>query len=212
MRRWTTLPRRDYAQLPDHKLLPVDVCGRKRSPATHHAHRKGVSPNNKGVTYEPTPYTDAEILTLLDACPETPAWRRLRAWIAFTYRSGLRISETLDLIAADLNPRERSVLVRHGKGDKRRISAMDDWGWQQLAPWLEERRCFPNPDGPVFCITEGPTRGSRWSSSGVRQMLAKLKVETGFEKRLAPHQLRHSMEDHRRRATALLLDVLDRLA
>lgn len=197
MRDWQALPRREYRHVPDHRLLPLDAAGRRRSRATHHSHRKGVSPNNKGKTYEPTPYTDYEVMLLLrvirEEWPDVPAWMRLHAWIGFAWRSGLRISETLDLVAADLDADQRAVLVRHGKGDKRRISAMDDWGWQHIQPWLELRREYPNPDGHVFCICEGPTKGLRWSPSGVRAMLAKVAVAAGFEKRLAPHQLRHTM-------------------
>lgn len=195
IRAWPVLPRREYAQMGDHKFLPVDACGRRRSVATHHAYRKGVSPNNKGITYEPSPYTDEEILFLLrvigEEWPDFPAWLRLSAWVGFAWRSGLRVSETMDLVAADLN--QPTVLVRHGKGDKRRISAMDDWGWEHIQPWLRHRETLPNPDGHVFCVCEGPTKGNRWSPSGVRQMLKQVAEACDFEKRLAPHQLRHTL-------------------
>jgi hypothetical protein len=36
-----------------------------------------------------------------------------------------------------------SILVRHGKGDKRREAGMDDWAWIQLASWIELRRAYP---------------------------------------------------------------------
>lgn len=190
---WQDLAGFQLPWLGDEHTLQRDVCGRKRSPATTPSFRRGVSPNSKGKTYEPTPYTDDEILLLLDACLDTVAWQRLRAWIAFTVRSGLRISETLDLVAADLDPEKQTVLVRCGKGGKRRISAMDPWGWEQVGPWLELRKTLPHSHGHVFCVVEGPTRGGRWSASGVRQMLAKLKPKAGLEKRLAPHQLRHTL-------------------
>jgi hypothetical protein len=56
--------------------------------------------------------------------------------------------------------------VRNGKGGRRREIGMDAWGWEQLSPWLAAR--LELPVGPLFCITDGPTRGRSWSSAGVR--------------------------------------------
>ena len=32
---------------------------------------------------------------------------------------------------------------------------MDDWGWQELEPWLERR--LELPIGPLFCVITGAT-------------------------------------------------------
>jgi hypothetical protein len=40
-------------------------------------------------------------------------------------------------------PRRGSVLVRSGKGGRRREVGMDDWGWEQLRPWLAARTALP---------------------------------------------------------------------
>ena len=53
------------------------------------------------------------------------------------WRAGLRIHEALALAEADLDPRRGSLLLRRGKGGRRREVGMDDWGWEQLAPWLQ---------------------------------------------------------------------------
>lgn len=168
----------------------LDRCGRRRSRATDPAFRRGIKPGNAGKRYFATPYTDDEVLAFMDACPDTGAWRRMRALIALLWRSGLRIQEALDLVEADLNPDAGTVTVRCGKGGKRRISAMDPYGFSQVIPWIMERRDLPA--GPLFCVVEGPTRGQPWTAAGVRQGFAKLKEATGFEGRFAPHQLRHS--------------------
>jgi hypothetical protein len=39
---------------------------------------------------------------------------------------------------------------------------MDDWGWQQLRPWLSHRTSLP--PGPLFCVIYG-TRGRPWDVS-----------------------------------------------
>jgi integrase len=89
-------------------------------------------------------------------------------------------------------PRSRrgSVLVRDGKGGRRREIGMDPWGWEQLRPWLAAR--VKLPVGPLFCIIDGPTRGRPWSSAGVRVELRHLAVQAGARRRFAPHQLRHA--------------------
>ena len=53
--------------------------------------------------------------------------RRLRGLVAVLWRAGLRIDEALALHEADLDRRRGSLLVRHGKGGRRREVGMDDW-------------------------------------------------------------------------------------
>jgi site-specific recombinase XerD len=54
---------------------------------------------------------------------------RLRALIVVLWRSGLRIQEALALGEHDLDARRGSLLVRYGKGGRRREIGMDAWGW-----------------------------------------------------------------------------------
>ena len=67
---------------------------------------------------------------------------------------------------------------------------MDEWGWEQLRPWLDAR--VQLPVGPLFCIIDGPTRGRPWSGAAVRSEFRRLAVRAGVRRRLAPHQLRHA--------------------
>ena len=64
---------------------------------------------------------------------------RLRALIVLLWRRP-RISEALALQESDLDKSRGAVLVRRGKGGKRREVGMDRWAWEQLDPWLEIRR------------------------------------------------------------------------
>jgi site-specific recombinase XerD len=67
---------------------------------------------------------------------------------------------------------------------------MDDWGWEQLRPWLAQRGMMPV--GPLFCVVNGPTRGRPWSRSAAREQLRRLAVAAGVRRRFSPHQLRHA--------------------
>jgi site-specific recombinase XerD len=54
--------------------------------------------------------------------------------IVVLWRAGLRVQEALALSEHDLDLRRGSLLVRNGKGGRRREVGMDEWGWEQLRP------------------------------------------------------------------------------
>jgi site-specific recombinase XerD len=110
--------------------------------------------------------------------------------IVVLWRAGLRIQEALALAEHDPDPRRGSLLVRNGKGGRRREVGMDEWGWEQLRPWLAARAELPV--GTLFCIVDGPTRGRSWSGAAVRSEFRRLAARAGVRRRFAPHQLRHA--------------------
>jgi site-specific recombinase XerD len=115
---------------------------------------------------------------------------RIRALVAVLWRGGLRIAEALALNETDVDARRGSLLIRHGKGDKRREAGMDQFGFEQLAAWLAHRVALP--PGPLFCVIDGATRGRRWAATSARAQLRQLAAEAGVRRRFAPHQLRHA--------------------
>jgi site-specific recombinase XerD len=140
--------------------------------------------------YPADPPTVEEIIAVMRHAGENRHAWRLRALIVVLWRGGLRVQEALALAERDLDPRRGSVLVREGKGGRRREIGMDAWGWEQLQPWLTAR--LDLPVGPLFCIIDGPTRGRPWSSAAVRVELRRLATQAGVRRRFAPHQLRHA--------------------
>jgi site-specific recombinase XerD len=86
--------------------------------------------------------------------------------------------------------RRGSVLVRCGKGGRRREVGMDDWGIEQLEPWRRVRETMPV--GPLFCVINGRTRGRAWHPSAARAALRPRAAQAGVRRRFAPHQLRHA--------------------
>jgi integrase len=94
---------------------------------------------------------------VMRAASDDPGGVRLRGLIVVLWRSGLRISEPLALTESDLDAGRGAILVRHGKGGKRREVGMDRWAWEQLAPWLALRATLPL--GALVCVLRGPTRG-----------------------------------------------------
>ena len=120
--------------------LMLDAAGRRRSPATLPEFHAGRPPRNKGMRYPADPPTIEEIVTVMRRAGDSVHGRRLRGLIVVLWRAGLRICEALALAEADLDPRRGSLLVRRGKGGRRREVGMDDWAWEQLEPWLQARR------------------------------------------------------------------------
>jgi site-specific recombinase XerD len=171
-------------------IPPLDCAGRRRSPATTSSFHRGLSPKNKGLRYPPDPPTVEEIVAVMRAAGDSAEGARLRGVIVVLWRAGLRISEALSLNETDLDRDRGSLLVRHGKGDKRREVGMDRWAWTHLDPWLEVRKELPV--GRLFCILRGPTRGRPCASAGVRAQLHHTAVAAGVRRRFAPHQLRHA--------------------
>jgi site-specific recombinase XerD len=168
----------------------LDSAGRRRSPATMPGYHTGRPPRNKGVRYPADPPMVEEIVAVMRLTGEDRHGWRLRAMIVVLWRGGLRIHEALALAEHDLDPRRGALLVRNGKGGKRREVGMDEWGWEHLRPWLSARAELPV--GPLFCIIDGPTRGRPWSSAAVRSELRRLAARAGVRRRFAPHQLRHA--------------------
>lgn len=119
-----------------------------------------------------------------------PDGYRLRALIVLLWRAGLRISEALSLQESDLDRFRGAVLVRRGKGGKRREVGMDRWAWDQLDPWLEIRQELPV--GALLCVIHGPTAGRRWEASAARKQLHHAAASADVRRRFAPHQLRHA--------------------
>jgi site-specific recombinase XerD len=117
------------------------------------------------------------------AAGDDPDGLRLRGLIVVLWRAGLRISEALALVESDLDPVRGAILVRRGKGGKRREVGMDRWAWEQLNPWLVFRATLPV--GALFCILRGPTRGGPCAPAGVRAQLRRTAQEARVRRRFA---------------------------
>jgi integrase len=168
----------------------LDAAGHRRQPVTLPGYHAGRPPRNKGRRYPADPPTVEEIIAVMRTAGAGHDGVRLRALIVVLWRAGLRIGEALALAETDLDARRGAVLVRHGKGDKRREVGIDSWAWEQLEPWQQLRVRFPV--GPLFCVIHGPTAGRNWEPASARRQLGRTAAAAGVRRRFAPHQLRHA--------------------
>ena len=168
----------------------LDVAGHGRSPATLPGYHQGRPPRNKGEQQTADPPTVEEIVAVMSAVGDQRRRSSTPCAHCAAWRAGLRISEALSLQESDLDRTRGAVLVRRGKGGKRREVRMDRWAWDQLGPWLEIRHELPI--GAVLCVIHGPTAGRRWEASAARKQLHHAAAAAGVRRRFAPHQLRHA--------------------
>jgi integrase len=130
---------------------------------------------NRGLRFPPDPIRTEEFALLLEHCrPLRPGREselsalRLRTLLVLLYRTGLRISEALDLYEFDLRRNERSIVVRCGKGDKRRIVMVDEWGWREVEFWLTVRAEIP--PGALLPVIRGESAGRPMNAPDVRRL------------------------------------------
>jgi integrase len=144
-------------------------------------------PRNNGIRDPADPPTVEEIVAVMRAAGDSAHGRRLRGLVLVLWRAGLRIHEALALNESDLDPRRAALVVRRGRGGRRREVGMDEWG--HLLAWSELR--LELPIGPLFCILSGPTRGDT-GRPAMRADLRRTAAAAGVRRRFAPHQLRHA--------------------
>jgi integrase/recombinase XerD len=176
-------------------LRVVAPNGRRRNLITIPGHGKGIRPANTGLKFPPEPLTNAEAMALLAVIPQqTITGVRNRSLLGLLWRTGLRVSEALDLLPHHVDQAAKRVTVLHGKGDKRRTVGIDDYGLFVLQPWLMLRyELGIGSRSPLFCTTQQPGRGNRMYPAYVRTVLHRYGAMAGIPKRVHPHGFRHTM-------------------
>jgi integrase len=171
----------------------VDRRGYARSPVTLPSYRRGQPSKNKGKRFPIEPPTPAEVYALMDQCEDTATGRRNMAIIQMFWRTGLRCSELIALLPKDVDLEQGLVTVLHGKGDKRRVVAVDPQTCGWLREWEAERvELGLRRDQAYFPVLNGPTRGLPVHNAYLRELLKLLAKKAGVERRMHPHALRHS--------------------
>jgi integrase/recombinase XerD len=99
------------------------------------------------------------------------------------YESAVRVSEFTRLDASDLMYDQRRLVVRSGKGDKRREVLISPELATMLRLHLKGRQ-----SGPLF----RSQRGKAYSSRRIQQLVDEIAQAAGIQQRVTPHTLRHT--------------------
>jgi len=125
-----------------------------------------------------------------------PSSIKHRVLLAFTYSTGLRISELQHIRLCDIDSERMQVFVLCGKGGKSRYVHLSEMILGGLRKYF--RAC--QPEGYLF---NGKNPGSILSARGIHSILKSALEKTKISKKVTLHTLRHSY------ATHLLEDGLD---
>ena len=124
------------------------------------------------------PFTQLEREQLLDACETT----RDRALLEFLYSTGCRVSECINIKIDDVNFLTNEVMIRHGKGNKDRVTYLSESAKYWLQKYLKERKS----DSEYIWIG----RQGCLKKSGVEAIVRKIGRKCGIDAH--PHKFRHS--------------------
>jgi site-specific recombinase XerD len=181
---------------------PRPAPSRSSSPVTQPGYRKGQRPTNYGMKLPGEVYEPEEILALFDAIPlKTPTGIRDRALFATLWRTGMRISEALNLRELDLHESTGFIRIRRNRKNERGRDVYmfgsadsDTYAWDQLRPWLAKRAGLGiTRTAPLFCTHSRPTPGKKLGDAQVRDSLKRYAQRAGLEGRYHLHGFRHTL-------------------
>ena len=127
------------------------------------------------------PLTSYELEELRWSCQSV----REKALIDFLFSTGIRISECRAVDLADIDFVARSVVIRHGKGDKRRTVFFNAESELSLRKYLATRS---DSCEALFISERKPAR--RLSVKALENIITKAANRTGLH--VYPHKLRHT--------------------
>ncbi len=172
------------------------------------------APRLPRVEVDPSPARalSAQQLRAVELAADRQGSSRDRALLQVLLRTGLRIGEVaaLDISDVRLTQRTGELVVRHGKGDRRRIVPLSRSVRAALRDWRTDRSAHPSrpaPDsGPLWVSRSGQRLSVRSISKLVSSVLAAAGVDE------SAHALRHTLATRlvreRARDLALVADIL----
>lgn len=143
----------------------------------------------------PKALSEAEVEGLLRTPPDTPLGLRDRAMLELMYATGLRVSELVGIVAAQVNLRQ-GVLRVLGKGGKERLVPLGEEAAHWLTRYVGEARPLLLKGGRSEALFVSNRRAAM-----TRQMfwtLVKKHAQAAgiASQRISPHVLRHSFATH----------------
>ena len=133
---------------------------------------------------ERTPLTMLQLETLRSACRNL----REKALIDFLYSTGCRVSEACAMLISDVNFDTQTVVIRHGKGDKRRTSYLNAEAVISLRAYLQSRK----DDSPyLFASERKPVHGL--TPKALQDIIKDIASRTSLQISVHPHLFRHTV-------------------
>jgi integrase/recombinase XerC len=115
---------------------------------------------------------------------------RNHAMMEVLYGSGLRRAEVCGLDMDDVDLKERTVRVRHGKGDRERYSFLSEPAVEAIAAYLAIRQ--PCEDPALFLTI----RRKRITPRQLWVVFSLIRKAANLRKHVVPHTMRHAFATH----------------
>jgi integrase/recombinase XerD len=112
-----------------------------------------------------------------------------RVMLSLIYACGLRRSELLELIPADIERGRKLIRIRQSKGFKDRIIPISERTIEMLNSYIEHYK-------PFRYLFEGQWPGEMYSASSLEKVLKNACRKAGLRKEVSLHWLRHSYATH----------------
>jgi integrase/recombinase XerD len=144
--------------------------------------------------HERTVLTQAEIKQLYETCRNFTE----RALLSLAYGCGLRVSEIVSLNVEDIKLREQILIVKRGKGNKRRVIPLSNKVKEDLYNYFYHERPITLALGETALIFD--SKGGRMKKYTYNRVLKNLveraENEAIKQKQISMHTLRHSIATH----------------
>lgn len=153
----------------------------------------------------PKIFSVEEIKMLLDYCEKQQDSESIRigAMIFLLYASGMRVSELVSLklcaiITGGANKTVRSNFIIKGKGEKERMVIINQRTQNKISEYLSIRHIFAKNKSlkaQAYLFVSSSIHGHMTRQNFALQ-LDKIAVSAGLNRKISPHQLRHSFASH----------------
>ncbi len=130
--------------------------------------------------------------SLLAGDEDDPLLIRDHAMFELIYSSGLRLSELANVDCRDINFSDSTIRVL-GKGSKERVLPVGRKAQEVIRQWMTARQQMAAEKEQALFVSR---RGSRIAVRTIQQRLEQLAKNSGMERRVHPHMLRHSFASH----------------
>lgn len=150
--------------------------------------REDIIPKNPCMNIKPLKYTDQVRLPFssveIDALRSACQTKKERALIELLLASGIRVSEAVGLSVGDIDTTQMIVHVRHGKGDKERITYLTPVAMTHITAYWTER---PEKGTSAFYNNQHKPL----NDGGIRFVLNSIAKRAGVEN-VHPHRFRRT--------------------
>lgn len=134
----------------------------------------------------------------------TPLGQRDRLVLEMLYATGVRVGELVSIKVSDIDLGRRNIIIL-GKGNKERFVTYGEYCEDSLKEYLKDGRLSLNTKDSEYLFLNN--NGGQLTERGVRFILDKIIKQTGINKSISPHMIRHSFATHLLNAGCDLLTV-----